>query len=112
MDRHTEAVDVYCIFKPVFFVSKVLGLSPYNAVGDVGNCRIIVTVSAIIYSLGMFILNVGVFVYRFTEITIRKNICSFGENILYTRGITPRSICLLHLYVWVQADRARIYEVE
>jgi len=63
MDRHTEAVDVYSVFKPVFLVSKVLGLSPYNAVGDIGSGRIIVTVSAIIHSIGMFILNAGLFAY-------------------------------------------------
>ena len=61
MDRHTETVDIYSILNPVFFVTKVFGLSPYNAVGDIGNRRIIVTVPAIIYSLGMFILNVCLF---------------------------------------------------
>jgi hypothetical protein len=58
MDRHTESVDIYSILKPVFFVSKVLGLSPYNAAGDIGSRNIIVTVTAIVYSIGMFILNV------------------------------------------------------
>jgi len=48
MDRHTEAAGVYSVLKPEFFVSKVLGLSPYSAVGDIGNCRAIVTVSAVI----------------------------------------------------------------
>ena len=61
MDRHTETVDIYSILNPVFFVTKVLGLSPYNAVGDIGNSNIIVRVPAIIYSLGMFILNVCLF---------------------------------------------------
>ena len=83
MDRHTEAVDVYSVLKPVFFVSKVLGLSPYSAVGDIGNRRIIVTVSAVIYSIGMVILNVGVFAYRLIEMNTLGNICNFGERILY-----------------------------
>jgi len=48
MDRHTEAVDVYSILKPVFFISNVFGLWPYNAVGDIGDHRITVTVSAAI----------------------------------------------------------------
>ena len=48
IDRHREAVDVYSILKPIFFVSKVLGLLPYNAVSDIGNRRGIVTVSGII----------------------------------------------------------------
>jgi hypothetical protein len=82
MDRHTEAVDVYSILKPVFFVSKVLGLSPYSAVGDIGNRNIIVTVSAVMYSLGMVILSFGVFTYRFIEMTTWENICNFSENIL------------------------------
>jgi hypothetical protein len=90
MDRHTEAVDVYSIFKPVFFVSKVLGLSPYSAVGDIGNRRIIVTLSAIIYSLGMFILNVGVLAYGVhAAIFTWENICSSVENI-----ITLEALCL------------------
>jgi hypothetical protein len=77
-------VDAYSIFKPVFFVSKVLGLSPYSAVGDIGNRKIIVTVSVIIYSLGLFILNVGVFAYFiFPSIIRRENICISSENILY-----------------------------
>jgi hypothetical protein len=83
MDRHTEAVDVYSILKPVFFVSKVLGLSPYIAVGDIGNRSITVMVSAIIYSLGMFILSVGVFAYFIIpSMFLWENICSFSENIL------------------------------
>ena len=87
MDRHTEAVDIYSILKPVFFVSKVLGLSPYNAVGDIGNRRVVVTVSAVIYSLGMIILNVGVFVYRVIEMNTWGNICNAGERILYTGAL-------------------------
>jgi hypothetical protein len=63
MDRQTETVDVYSVFKPVFFVSKVLGPSPHNTVDDIGNRRFIVTVCAIIYSLGMVILNVSVLAY-------------------------------------------------
>jgi uncharacterized membrane protein len=83
MDRHTEAVDVHCMFKPVFFVSNVLGLSPYNAVGDTGNSRIIVTVSAIICSIGMLILNVGVFAYGvLTAIFTWEIICTLGESVI------------------------------
>jgi hypothetical protein len=83
MDRHTEAMDVYSILKPVFFVYKVLGLSRYSAVGEIGNRRIIVTVSAILYSIGMFILNVGVFAYFiYPSIFIWDNICSSSENLL------------------------------
>jgi hypothetical protein len=83
MDRHTEAVDVYSVLKPVFSVSKVLGLSPYSAVGDICSRRIIVTVSAILYSLAMFILNVGVFAYfKIPSMFVWENICSFSENIL------------------------------
>jgi len=90
MDRHTEAVDVYSLLKPIFFVSKILGLSPYNAVGDVGNRRVIVTVSAVIYSLGMVMLYVGVFVYSiFTPVYTWKNICNSGESI-----IVIMSLCL------------------
>jgi hypothetical protein len=44
MNRQTESVDVYSILKAVIFVSKMLGLSPYNAVGDIGNPKNIVTV--------------------------------------------------------------------
>jgi hypothetical protein len=47
-------------FETSIFVSKVLGISPYSAVGDIGNCRGIVTVSAVICSIGMVILHVGV----------------------------------------------------
>ncbi len=84
MDRHTETVDIYSILKPVFFVSKFLGLSPYNAVGDVGNRNIIVRVPAIIYSLAMFILNVGVLAYgAHTAIYNWENICSSGESITF-----------------------------
>jgi hypothetical protein len=62
----------------------VLGLTPYSAVGDIGNRKIIVTVFAIIYSLGMFILNVGVFAYLiFPSMVKRQNICISSENILY-----------------------------
>ena len=83
MDRHTEAVDIYSILKPVFFVSKVLGLSPYNAVGDIGNRRVIVTVYATIYSIGMIILNVGVFAYfMFPSMFLWENICSSSEHII------------------------------
>jgi hypothetical protein len=100
MDRRTEAVDVFCIFKPVFFVSKVLGLSPYNAAGDIGNRRIVVTVSAIIYSLGMAILNVGGFAYGvFPAMFTWRNICSSTETFIYleTLGVAVSSYftCLL-----------------
>jgi hypothetical protein len=83
MDRQTETVDVYFILKTVFFVSELLRLSPCISVGDIGNCKIIVKVHALIHSLGMFMLYVGVFVYRFIETTTWENICNFGENILY-----------------------------
>jgi len=68
-------------------MSKVLGLSPYNSVGDIGNRRVIVTVSAIVHSLGMIILNVGVFTYRLIEMNTWENICSFGVNILCTGAL-------------------------
>ena len=83
MHIYTEGVDVYSLLKPVFFASKVLGLSPYNAVGNAGNRRITVTVSAIAYSLGMLIVNVGVFAYGvFTRMLSWENICSSGESVL------------------------------
>ena len=83
MDRQAEIVDVYSVFKPVYFVSKILGLSPYNAVGDIGNRRVIVTVSAIIYCLGMTVLNVGVLAYSLLIAMFTwENICSSGESII------------------------------
>jgi hypothetical protein len=84
MDRHIETVDVYSILKPVFFVSKILGLSPYNAVGVIGNRRVNVTVSAIIYSIGVFIFNAAVIAYIVLTAGFNwENICSSGENIIY-----------------------------
>jgi hypothetical protein len=82
MDRHTEAVDIYSVFKPVFVIPKVLGLLPYNTVVDIVNRRIIVTVSAVIYSLGMIILNVGVLAYGVLIAMSWENICTSGESIL------------------------------
>ena len=88
MDRHTETVDIYSILNPVFFVSKILGLSPYNAVGDVGNRNIIVTVPAIIYSLAMFILNIAVLAYgAHTALINWENICSSGESITFLETV-------------------------
>jgi hypothetical protein len=88
MAGHTEAVDVYSIFKPVFFGSKVLGLWPFSAVGDIGNHNIFVNVSAIVYSLGMIILTVGFSSYDVvTAITNWENICILGEYILYVGTI-------------------------
>jgi hypothetical protein len=88
MDRHTEAVDVYTILQSVFFVSKIIGLSPYNAVGDIGNRRVIVTVSAIIYSIGVFILNVDVFAYGLVPATfIWENICSATESFIFFQTV-------------------------
>jgi len=83
MDRHTEAVDVYSVLNPIFFVPKVLGLLPYNVVGDVGNRRFIVSLSAVIYSIGMLMLHVGVFSFCILTDTLTwKNICSSGESII------------------------------
>jgi hypothetical protein len=83
MDRQTEEVDVYSILKRVFFVPKVLGLTPYSVVGDIGNRSIIVTVSGILYSLGTVILNVGVIVYGvLTAAYTWENICTSTENVL------------------------------
>jgi hypothetical protein len=78
----------------------VLGLSPYNAVGDIGNRKIIATVSAILYSLGMVILNVGVSAFGvFPAMFTWKNICSFTESFTYiqTLGVAVSSYftCLL-----------------
>jgi len=82
MARDTEAVDVYSILKPVFFVPKIFGLSPYNAVGDIGDHRIIVTVSAIIYSIGMLILNAAIIAYGIRKaIYTWENVCNSGESI-------------------------------
>jgi hypothetical protein len=84
MDRHAEAVDVYTILKPIFFVSKVLGQSPYNAVGDIGNRRVIVTASAIIYSIGVFIFSAALSAYGvLTAKSTWENICNSVENILF-----------------------------
>ena len=88
MGRHTEAVDVYSILKPVFFLSKVLGLSPYNAVGDIGNRSIIVTVSAIIYSIGLFISNAAIIAYGVrTAIFTWENICSATGSFIYLQTL-------------------------
>ena len=84
MDSHTEGADVYSVLKAVFFVPKVLGLSPYSVVSDTGNRRAIVTVSAVIYSIGMLTLHVVLFVYRQIEMNTWENICSVGENVLGT----------------------------
>ena len=90
MDRQAEAVDIYSILKPVFFIPKVLGLSPYNAVGDIGDRRIIVTVSAAIYSIGMIVLNVGVIVAGvLTAMFTWKNICTSTESV-----IALQTVCL------------------
>jgi len=84
MDRQAETVDVYTIFKSVFFVSKVLGLSPYNAVGDIGNRRIIVTVSAIVYTIGILLLNVGLCAYGLVPAMFTwKTICSTTESFIF-----------------------------
>jgi len=84
MDRQAETADVYAILKPVFFVSKVLGLWPYKAVGDIGNRRVIVTVSAVIYSIGMFIINVGLFAYGLVPAMFTsKTICSTTESLIF-----------------------------
>jgi hypothetical protein len=100
MARQTEAADVYSILKTVFFVSKVLGLSPYNAVGDIGNRRIIVTVSAIIYSIGMSIFYAAVIAYcLLSPIYTWENICIFGEKIIILEtlcfALTANLTCLL-----------------
>jgi hypothetical protein len=78
----------------------MLRLSPYIAVGDIGNSRIIVTVSAIIYSLGIVILNVGGFAYGlFPAMFTWKNICSSTESFIYleTQGLALSAYftCLL-----------------
>jgi hypothetical protein len=100
MHRHTEAVDIYSILKPVFFVSKILGLSPYNAVGDIGNRSIIVTVSAIIYSIGLFIFNAAIIAYGIlTAIFTWENICSATESFIYLQtlclALSAYCTCLL-----------------
>ena len=71
MDRHRHSGCLF-YFKTLICLCKFLGLSPYHAVGDIGNSNIIVRVPAIIYSLGMFIANVGLFIYRFIEMTTWK----------------------------------------
>jgi hypothetical protein len=79
----TEAVDVFCILKPVFFVSKVLGLSPYSAVGDIGNRNIIVTLSGILYGIGMVILTVGQLPCGvLADLLNWENICTCSESIM------------------------------
>ena len=84
MDRQAESVDVYSVLKPVFFVSKVFGLSPYKAAGDIGNRRIIVPLSAVIHSIGMFILNVGLFAYGLVPAMFTwKTICSTTESFIF-----------------------------
>ena len=93
MDRHAEVADVYSVLKPTFFVSKVLGISPYNAVGDVGNRRFIVSVSAVMYSIGMIMLYVGVFAYCILTNTLPwKNICDYGESI-FVLGTLCLAMC-------------------
>jgi hypothetical protein len=88
MDRHTETVDVCSVLKPVFFVSKVLGLSPYTAVGDIGNRRVTVKVSSITYSIGMILLNVGLFAYGLIPaMFIWENICSSTESFIYLQTL-------------------------
>jgi hypothetical protein len=85
MARDTEAVDVYSILKPVFFVPKILGLSPYNAVGDIGDRRIIVTVSAVIYSIGMLIFSAALIAYGIRTAIYEdtwENICNSAESIM------------------------------
>jgi hypothetical protein len=72
---------------PYFFGSKVLGLSPFSAVGDIGNHNIIVGVSAIVYSLGMIIFIAGFFSYDVVTITAWENICTLGEYIIYAGTI-------------------------
>jgi len=75
-------VDVYSILKPVFCVPKIFGLSPYNAVGDIGDHRIIVTVSAIIYNIGMLILNAAIIADGIRKaIYTWENVCNSGESI-------------------------------
>jgi hypothetical protein len=97
MHRHTEAVDVYCILKPVFFVSKVLGLSPYSAAGDIGNRKIFVTASAVIYSIGMLTIYVGIFAYFIIPSLFRReNICISTEHLAtFCHAVSAYLTCVL-----------------
>jgi len=99
MDRQAETVDVYSILNPVFFVCKVFGLSPYNAVGDIGDRRINVTVSAVIYSIAMFILNIALFAFGLVPAMFTgETICSTTESFIFLQtmclALTAYFTCL------------------
>jgi hypothetical protein len=103
MDRHAEAVNVYWILKHQFFVSKVLGLSAYSAVGDIGNRHIIVTMSIIICSLGIIIQNFGVLAYGVLKVYISVSGSAAQRGLwlprsrgsLITHNDAPQSVGLL-----------------
>ena len=110
MDRHTEAVDIYSILKPIFFVSKVLGLSPYSAVGDIGNRRIIVTSSARIYSTGIVIFNAFVIACCVLTTTFTwKNVCSSGDIIIFL-GTLCLALCAYCTSVFGCRQTAKHFE--
>jgi hypothetical protein len=105
MDRHEEVADIYSVLKPVFFTSKILGLAPYIVVGDTSRTKIRVSALAIVYSLAVSILIVGLLGYRQFKITnLWENICNSGENIL----VLGTSCCQVLAYLTLLLRSRRI----
>jgi hypothetical protein len=84
MRRQKEAADIYSVLKPVFFTSKILGLFPYNVVGDTSRSKVRVSALAVVYGVGMFVLIACVLGHgQFKNAYVWGNICNSGENIMF-----------------------------
>jgi hypothetical protein len=110
MDRHGEEAHIYSVLKPVFFTSKILGLAPYNVVGDTNRSEIRVSINGVVYSLAVSVVLACILGYReFKFINLWGNICNSSENILIY-GLSC-SLVLAYLTLLLRSKRiARLFD--
>lgn len=110
MDRHEEVAHIYSVLKPVFFTSKILGLAPYNVVGDTNKTKIRVSTLGVVYSLTVSIVTAGLLGHhQFKVMNLWKNICNSSENILI--HVTSYSLVIAYLTLLLRSRRiARLFD--
>jgi hypothetical protein len=105
-----EALDIYSVAKPVFWLSKFLGLAPFVTEGNIGSRKLRLSCLALIYSLIMLIAQLS------RQVFFMWNLCSFNnlESLRQTATTIEAITCNVTVSVFFLMNllnRRKVYEV-
>lgn len=105
-----EVLDIYSVAKPVFCLSKLLGLAPFVTEGNIGSRKLRLSCLALIYSLIMLVAQLS------RQVFFMWNLCSVDnlESLLQTASAIEAITCSVTVsgfFLMNLLNRRKVYQV-